>query len=241
MAAQQSSALRTLLVLGFATSLSGCDHFFGLCGDAMYHTLFVEVRDSASNGPAAIGATGVSEHESGEITELIAGSDLELFGKWGRELPGEHTISVWKPGYLPYVVDAHVDADRCHVETETVEADIALDPRAVPEHPISFIQEPDTASGWRSASAEVQVYGDTLEIKGLSGTRDCVDLQVVPFRSGARLHVQVQASDVPQDECVGWRRFEARFLLPSGATHLLVTNPAFFPVVLFNGEVRPAW
>ena len=199
----------------------------------------VEVRDAATGRAAARGVTGVSEHESGEITEFVAGSDLALFGNWGRELPGEHAITLRKPGYLPYVANADVDADICHVKTEVVEAEIASDPRAVPEHPISFVEGLDTTGGWPSPRAEVQVYGDTLEIKGLAETHDCGQLRVVSFRSGTRLHVQIEPSGVPPDECVGRRRFEASFALPSGATDLLVTNAVYFPAVLFNGEVRP--
>ena len=235
MTAQQRSALRTLLVLVSAAALSGC-----VCTDELRFSVVVEVRDAATGRPAASGVTGVSEHESGEITEFTAGSDLTLDGNWGRELPGEHTITVWKPGYLPYVANADVDADLCHVKREIVEAEIAPDPRAVPEHPISFTEGPDTTGGW-SASAEVQVYGDTLEIKGLAKTRSCTELRVVAFRSGTRLHAQVEPSSVPLgDECVGSRRFEARFSLPSRATNLLVTNAVYFPAVLFDGEVRPA-
>ncbi len=242
MTAQQRSALRTLLVLASATALFGCDSFFALCTDEMRFSVLVEVRDAATGRPAASGVTGVSEHESGEVIEFTAGpDDLALDGKWDRELPGEHAITLWKPGYLPYLVDVHVDADRCHVNPEMVEAEIDRDPRAVPESPISFIEGPDSTVGvWNSASAEVHLYGDTLEIKGQAATRDCMELRVVSFRSGTRLHVQVEPSDVPLDDCVGGRWFEARFLLPSGATDLLVTNAYYFPAVLFSGKVRPS-
>ncbi|MCY3808335.1 MAG: hypothetical protein OXG58_02670 [Gemmatimonadetes bacterium] len=240
MAAQQRSALRTLLVLGSATALSGCD-FDCACTSELRSSVVVRVRDAATGRLAATGVTGVSEHESGAVTEFAAHSDLTLHGEWFSELPGEHTISLWKPGYLPYFVDAHAEAGRCHVKAEMVEADIARDLQAAPESPISFIEGPDSTVGvWNSASAEVQIYRDTLEIKGLAETHDCTELRVVPFRSAARLHVQVEPSDVPLDDCVDWRRFEARFLLPSGATDLLVTNAYYFPAVLFNGKVRPS-
>ena len=208
----------------------------------MRFSAVVEVRDAATGRPAAIGATGVSEHESGVVTQFAAeSSDLTLYGDWHAELPGEHTFTVWKPGYLPHVVDAHVDSDRCHVKKEIVEAEITRDPRAVAEYPISFIEGPDTAGGWHTASADVRVYGDTLEIKGLAEARSCTELRVVAFRSGTRLHVQVERSDVPLDECVRSRWFEASFSLPSGTTDLLVTN-AGYPrsAVFFNGGVRPS-
>ena len=219
-------------------ALSDCDIVGVVCTDELRFSVVVEVRDAATGRPAARGVTGISEHESGVLTEFTAGSDLSLYGDWDSELPGRHVITVRKPGYLPHVVHADVDADRCHVETETVEADIAPDPRAVPEYPVSFIEGPDN-SEWRSASAEVQVYGDKLEIKGLAETRDCTELRVVAFRSGTGLHVQVEPSDIPLDDCVSYRRFEASFSLPSGRTDLLVTNAVYFPAELFDGEVRP--
>lgn len=204
----------------------------------MHLSVIVEVRDPATGMPAARGVTGKSEHENGTITEFYATSDLRLDGNWAGELPGDHTIIVRKPGHVTDIVHADVDADRCHVETETVEAHIAPDPEAVPEYPVSFVERPDTGD-WRPASAEVRVRGDTLEIWGLAHT-ECTQLRVVAFRTGTGLHVQVEPSDIPLDDCVNRRRFEARFTLPSGPTDLLLTNGFFFPPELFDGQVRPA-
>lgn len=237
MSTQQRLALATLLALGGAAAFSGCG-LVVVCTDELRFSVVVEVRDAATGGPAAHGVTGISEHESGVVTEFIAGGDLRLYGNWNSELPGNHTMTIRKPGYLTEVVQADVDADRCHVETETVEVEIAPDPRAVPEYPVSFVEGPDTG-GWRPPSAEVEVQGDTLEIKGFAGTTGCTELRVAAFRSGNGLHVQVEPSDTPLDDCVA-RRFEARFLLPSGPTDLLVTNALHFPAVLFEGQVRPA-
>ena len=237
MSTQQRLALATLLALGSAAALSGCD-LVGVCTDELRFSVVVEVRHAATGSPAALGVTGKSEHESGVVTEFTASGELKLHGNWNSELPGNHTITIRKPGYLTEVVHAEVDADRCHVETETVEAEVALDPRAVPEYPVSFVEGPDTG-GWRRPSAEVQVHGDTLEIEGFAGTTGCAELRVVAFRSGNGLHVQFEPSDIPLDDCVA-RRFEARFLLPSGPTDLLVTNALHFPAVLFDGQVRPA-
>lgn len=238
MSTQPRLAVRTLLALGTAAALSGCDIVGVVCTDELRYSVVVEVRDAATGRPSAHGVTGISEHESGVLTEFTASGELRLDGNWGTELPGSHTIIVRKPGHLTDIVHADVDADRCHVETETVEAEIAPDPRAVAEHPVSFVEGPDTG-GWRPASAEVQVHGDTLEIEGFAGTAGCAELRVVAFRSGDGLHVQVEPSDVPLDDCVRSRRFEARFLLPPGTTELLVTNAHSFPVVLFDGQVRP--
>ena len=239
MSTRQRLALRAILALGPAAALSGCDIVGGVCTDELRVSVVVEVRDSATERPAALGATGISEHESGVLTEFTASGELRLDGNWGTELPGNHTITIRKPGYLTEVAHAGVDADRCHVETETVAAEIAAAPRAVAEDPVSFVEEPDTG-GWRPASAEVRVHGDTLEIKGFAATADCSELRVVAFRSGDGLQVQVEPSDIPLDDCVSSRRFEASFLLPPGPTDLLVTNAHYFPAVLFDGQVWPA-
>ena len=218
--------------------LSGCDLVGVACTDHLALSVVVEVRDAADGMPAARGATGVSVHESGVLTDLYATGDLGLNGNWASELPGRHTILVRKPGYLPNVVHADVDADRCHVKTETVEARIARDPRAVPEYPVSFVEGPDVGD-WRPASAEVRVRGDTLEMAGVAPS-ECAELRMVAFRSGDGLHVQVEPSDVTLDSCDGSRRFEARFTLPPGPTKLLLTNGSLFPVELFDGLVRPS-
>lgn len=239
MSTRQRLALRALLALGSAAALSGCDIVGVACTDELRFSVMVTVRDAATGEPAARGATGRSEHESGTITEFSASGGLHLDGNWNRELPGSHTITIRKPGHLTQVAHADVDADRCHVKTETVEVEIAPDPRAVPEHPVSFAEGPDTA-GWRAPSAEVQVRGDTLEIRGFAPTSGCKELRVVAYRSGDGLHVQVEPSDIPLDDCVRSRTFDARFTLPPGSTDLLVTNSVDFPAELFDGRVRPA-
>ena len=234
-------ASRVLLALGGAAALSGCelDYDHG-CFSYLSPSVIVEVRDRATGMPAARGATGLSEHESGVLTEFHADRDLRLWGSWPDELPGTHTVLVRKPGFLTETARADVDSDRCHVVPETVQFDLARDPRAVPESPLSFIEGPDTA-GWRDASAEVRIRSDTLGITGYArGGSECTELRVVAFRSDGRLHVQIEPSDTPLDPCVNSRRFAARFTLPSGPTDLLVTNGFYLPTVLFDGEVRPA-
>lgn len=228
--------LRALVALSGAVALSGCWGF--VCTAELRPTLILEVRERATGMPAARWATGLSEHESGVLTEFFAYSELRLSGNWARELPGDHTIVVRKPGFLTEVAEVDVDADRCHVETEIVRVELARDPRAVPVSPVSFVEGPDTAD-WRPASVAVRVHGDTLEVRGYAGT-DCTELQVVAFRSGSGLHVQVEPSATQLDSCRGSRWFEARFILPSEATHLLVTNAFLPPAELFSGVVRPA-
>ena len=238
MATQRRLASRTLLALGTAAALSNCDILLP-CTDELRPSVVVEVRDPVTGMPAARGVTGRSEHESGVLTEFSATGDLRLDGDWNSELPGSHAILVRKPGFLTDSVHVDVGVDRCHVEPRTVQAHIVPDPRAVPEHPVSFIEGPDIdARQPYPASAEVRVYGDTLEIGGLAHT-ECTELRVVAFRSGTRLHVQIEPSGIPLDSCTISRRFQAKFTLPSERTHLLVTNGFLFPAELFDGQVRP--
>lgn len=86
----------------------------------------------------------------------------------------------------------------------------------------AFLRQEHTAGG-----VMILPYPGGLDPTGL--------YSIIVSGSGGRQLARFDQSFRPVDTIPGWRRFEARFLLPSGATHLLVTNPAFFPVVLFNG------
>ncbi len=240
MITHRRAASRTLLVLGTAAALSGCGIVGISCTDELRPSVVVAVRDAVTRAPAARGVTGYSEHESGVLTEFYATDDLYLNGDWSRELPGNHTVHTRKPGFLTDIVHVDVDRDVCHVEPGTVQVQLAPDALAWPEHPVSFIEGPEI-DAWPPASAGVQVYGDTLEIKGFAPS-DCTELRIVAFRSGDRLHVQVEPSDIPPDPCVSpsVRQFEARFTLPPERTYLLVTNGFLLPGELFNGQVRPS-
>ena len=240
MITQRRAASRTLLVLGTAAVLSSCGIVGIGCTDELRPSVVVAVRDPGTRAPAARGVTGYSEHETGVLTELYATDDLHLNGDWSRELPGNHTIHTRRPGFLTDIVHVEVGSDACHVKTGTVQVQLAPDTLAWPEHPVSFIEGPEI-DAWPAASAGVQVHGDTLEIKGFAPS-DCTELRIVAFRSGNRLHVQVEPSDIPRDPCVSLsvRQFEARFTLPPEPTYLLVTNGFFLPGELFNGRVRPS-
>jgi hypothetical protein len=226
----------TATFVAACTTLAGCDSFDVACTAILLPSLSVEVRDASTGTPAARGVTGISRHESGLSTELSALDELRLSGDWQRELPGRHTIELRKPGYVADVIHAYVDSDQCHVEPETVQAEIGPDPRAVVLEPVSFTDGPDVGA-W-PASAGVQVYGDTLEIAGFVPT-DCRQLRVAASRLGIGLHVQVEPSDVPLEPCAWARQFEVRYLLPLEGIGLLVTNGWGFPVELFAGEVHP--
>jgi hypothetical protein len=107
----------------------------------------VEVRDASTGAPAARGVTGFSRHGSGLSTELAALDDLRLSGDWQRELPGSHIVELRKPGYVADVIHAYVDSDQCHVETETVQAEIGADSRAIVMDPIFSARQPATRAG----------------------------------------------------------------------------------------------
>ena len=232
--------LASLHLVAFAIVLiaSGCSDLLGgiNCTTEMLPTLAVEVRDPVTGAPAARGVTGTSEHESGLVTELTALDDLHLGGNWSRELPGRHTIQLRRPGFVSEVVRTTVGSNTCHVEPVTVQSQITPDVRAVLEDPVSFTEGPPINA--YPASAGVELYGDTLEIKGFAPT-DCKHLRVVAFRLGIGLHVQVEPSGLALEECLSPRRFEVRYILPPERTILLVTNGLAFPVELFDGQVQP--
>jgi hypothetical protein len=220
--------------------LQGCTDFLGIaCTDELRPSIVVEVRDSATGAPAARGATGLTVHETGADTELAAFDTLHLSGNWNRELPGDHSVRVRKPGFRTQVLPrVQVGEGGCHVETVRLPFRIARDPGAVPLQPVFLTQGPDLNA--TPASAGIQIYGDTVEVGGFVPAL-CRSLQIVAFRSGNETHVQVQASDPPLGSCAGSeRQFKARYLIPPVRSFLLVTNGFGFPVTLFAGSVSPA-
>jgi hypothetical protein len=207
------------------------------CEDDLRSSITVEVRDAATGEPAARGATGLTVHEDGRDTELAAFDELHLSGNWNRELPGEHSVRVRKPGFVTQIFPrVEVDEDACHVETHVVRVQLEADTGAVAHHPVLFSQGPQVSNS--GASAGILIYGDTLEIGGFVPTH-CRTLRMVAFRVGIEAHVQIESSDTPTEPCERLRQFKARYLLPPGRTSLLVTNGSGFPVMLFAGDVRP--
>lgn len=228
-----------VFLLGLISLMTACDSVVGAtyCTDELRPTLIVEVRDSTTGAPAARGFTGVAEHESGVSTELAAVDELRLQGNWRRELPGRHNIHLRKPGYQTEFLQVSVAEGDCHVDTETVQADISVDPRAVRLDPVGFTEGPEI-DAW-PASAGVQVIGDTAEISGFART-NCRELRAVAYRLGIGWHVQIEPSDVALAECSGngARQFSVNYIVPPETSVLLVTNGFGFPVDLFDGQVR---
>ena len=87
MTGKHRPALRAFLALGLPVALSGCDLISVACTDALAPSVVVEVRDAVNGMPAARGVTGVSEHESGVLTDLYAIDDLRLRGGWSASSP----------------------------------------------------------------------------------------------------------------------------------------------------------
>jgi hypothetical protein len=190
--------------------------------------------------PAARGVTGRAERESGQVIELasvFSVDDLRLHGSWDREMPGSYRVVLRKPGFVTKTIQADVREDRCHVIPALVEATLEPDPGAIEQEPISFVSGPDIDVS--PANAGAQVHGDTLTISGVAPSA-CRELRAVAFRSGDDLHVQIEPSDVPLEDCVrsGNRPFEVRYRIPAERTELLVTNGFAVPTELFRGRVR---
>lgn len=141
------------------TALAGCGDGFGvLCTAEMRRSVAVEVRHASTGAPAARGVTGVGEHESGIVTEFAAVDDLRLHGDWSRELAGGHTIVLRKPGFVDAVLHVSVGSDECHVEPETIRAEIGPDAGAVLVAPISFAEGPEIDAYPASAGIRGEVF-----------------------------------------------------------------------------------
>jgi hypothetical protein len=231
----------------FAALLVGCG-LLGACSDAvtydctadLRYNMIIEVRDSVTGEPAALGATGSSWHqESGSAIEIYGRPDpLRLVAIWTREQPGSHWVSVVKPGYRPVEEVVTVTRDGCHVRTEHVSISLAPDPSAVPVTPLSL--ERGARVGGSPASAGIRVFGDTLLISGRAAT-GCREIDAVAFRSAQSWHVQLQPSQWT-GPCSGpsdLQQFEVRYRLPAGRNDVLVTHGHGPPVRLFSGTVLP--
>ncbi len=110
-------------------ALAGCDvQDPGICTDVR-PAIIVQVRDAATQAPAASGATGTLR--DGSYTDLMQAdfgeAALELRG--GLERPGTYTVTVGKPGYQQWAQQGvRVRGGGCHVQTVTLQANLVRVP-----------------------------------------------------------------------------------------------------------------
>lgn len=219
---------------------SGCGDLFGVnCTTELRPNLLVQVNDSSTGAPAAIGATGWADRSGEPRTELLAADSQLMVGLWRRERAGRYVVGVRKPGFRTKSDTTDVTDDRCHVRTKTIRIAIARNTAAIAQSPVR--QTLGARTHGSTGSAGIRVLGDTLEIVG-SATVNCAQLSnIVAFRSGEDWHIQLEhgpaLSPCPNGNL---QSFELRYLLPAGRTELLVTNAAGGPVVMFQGSIsRP--
>ena len=111
-------------------TFSGCDIVDpGACTTDVRPAIVVQVRDAATQAPAAAGATGILR--DGSFTDLMQAdfgeAALELRG--GLERPGRYTVTVDKPGYQQWKEeDVRVRDGSCHVQTVTLQASLVRAP-----------------------------------------------------------------------------------------------------------------
>lgn len=106
--------------------LFGCDVLDpGICTTDVRPAIVVQVRDAATQAPAATGATGVVR--DGSFTDLMhadpGGNSLELRG--ALERAGTYTVTVDKPGHRQWKQEnVRVRDGSCHVRTVTLQASL---------------------------------------------------------------------------------------------------------------------
>jgi hypothetical protein len=111
--------------------LTGCDIVDpGACTTDIQPGIIVEVRDAATQAPAAAGATGTARDGSftGDLRPTDpSGNALELEG--AAERPGTYVVTVDKPGYQQWKREnVRVRDASCHVHTVTLEANLVRVP-----------------------------------------------------------------------------------------------------------------
>lgn len=112
-------------------TLSGCGIMDpGACTTDVQPAVIVEVRDAATQAPAAAGATGTVRE--GSFSEGLRPYDLgenalRLQGPYER--PGTYTVTVDKPGYQQWEQESvRVRDGSCHVQTVTLQANLVRAP-----------------------------------------------------------------------------------------------------------------
>lgn len=112
-------------------TLSGCDILDpGVCTTDVQPAIVVEVRDAATQAPAASGATGVAR--DGSFADPLRAYDLgenALKLRGADERPGTYTVTVDKPGYQQWKQEnVRVRDGRCHPQTVTLQASLVRAP-----------------------------------------------------------------------------------------------------------------
>lgn len=112
-------------------TLSGCDILDpGVCTTDVQPAIIVEVRDAATQAPAAAGATGTVRDGSfnDELRPFDVGEGaLRLHGAYER--PGRYTVTIDKAGYQQWQQEhVRVRDARCHVQTATLQAHLVRVP-----------------------------------------------------------------------------------------------------------------
>ena len=99
----------------------------GACTTSVEPGIVVEIRDAATGAPMAAQAMGqVEDHRFADSLAAhgFAGNPPVMLSRASAfERPGTYVVTVFAPGYLPWVRDAvEVHDDECHVRTVTLEA-----------------------------------------------------------------------------------------------------------------------
>ncbi|HEX2077198.1 MAG TPA: hypothetical protein VHG08_05800 [Longimicrobium sp.] len=112
-------------------TLSACDVLDpGVCTTDVHPAIVVQVRDAATQAPAASGATGVVRDGSftAQLRQTLPGENaLELRG--AEERAGTYTVTIDKPGYQQWKQErVRVRDGSCHVQTVTLQASLVRVP-----------------------------------------------------------------------------------------------------------------
>lgn len=112
-----TSLMRLAVFLIVALAATAClDPIGSACTTEVAHSIVVEVRDSVTNEPAALGATLLVQTPEG--LEPAAGHGHALLITWGEERSGTFDVTVRKEGYHDWVRrGVPVPSGTCHVQT----------------------------------------------------------------------------------------------------------------------------
>jgi hypothetical protein len=107
-------------------TLAGCDVLDpGICTTDVRPAIVVQVRDAATQAPAASGATGTLRDGSfGTVIRPDPGENA-LGMRGAEERPGTYAVTVDKPGYQQWKQEnVRVRDGSCHVRTVTLQASL---------------------------------------------------------------------------------------------------------------------